>query len=122
MDATSGTGDDGKIEREERRVQLTVRLFALARQRAGRAVVTLDVPEPATVAALKRTLADACPELAPLVPQLMIAVDADYAGDDATPIPPGADVAAIPPVSGGRPRSGDAPATIHVRCRSRLAP
>ena len=34
------------------------------------------------------------------VPQMMFAVDTRYA-DDATPIPPNADVACIPPVSGG---------------------
>src|SRR5690242_8184309 len=90
-------------EVEDRRVQVSVRLFALARQRAGRAEVVLEIPEPVTVGALKVALAHSHPELAPLVAQLMIAIDAEYAGDDATPIPPGAEVAAIPPVSGGRP-------------------
>jgi molybdopterin converting factor subunit 1 len=84
-------------------VNVNVRLFALARQRAGRAEVALELAEPATVAALKRALASNVPELAPLIPQLMIAIDADYAHDDQAPIPPGAEVAAIPPVSGGRP-------------------
>jgi molybdopterin converting factor small subunit len=90
-------------------VRVSVRLFALARQRAGRAEVVLDVPDPATVAALKSAMAAAYPELAPLIPQLMIAIDAEYAGDDASPIPPGAEVAAIPPVSGGRPASDGFP-------------
>jgi molybdopterin converting factor subunit 1 len=81
-------------------VRVEVRLFAVARQRAGQPAVTLEVPEPATVAALKRALAEACPALAALVPSLLIAVDSEYAADDA-PIPPGAEVAAIPPVSGG---------------------
>jgi molybdopterin converting factor small subunit len=84
-------------------VRLTVRLFALARQRAGRAEVAVDVAEPATVAALKQALAAAYPDLAPLVPQWMIAIDAEYAHDDQQRIPPGAEVAAIPPVSGGQP-------------------
>jgi molybdenum cofactor cytidylyltransferase len=88
---------------EEQRVQVTVRLFALARQRAGRAEVELDVPAPVTVAAVKRALAATLPVLAPLVPQLMIAINSDYASDDQRLIPPGAEVAAIPPVSGGRP-------------------
>jgi molybdopterin converting factor small subunit len=82
------------------RVRVKVRLFALARQRAGRAEVTVDVAEPATVGRLKEALATV-PELAPLVPQMLIAIDADYAGDEERPIPPGAEVAAIPPVSGG---------------------
>lgn len=83
-------------------MQVTVRLFALARQKLGRLEVVIDVPEPATVGSLKQALAAAYPDLAPLIPSLMIAVSAEYA-DDATPIPPGAEVAAIPPVSGGQP-------------------
>ena len=81
-------------------MRVEVRLFAAARQRAGRPTLDLELPEPATVAALKRALAAACPALAPLVASLRIAVDSEYAADDA-PIPPGAEVAAIPPVSGG---------------------
>jgi molybdopterin converting factor subunit 1 len=100
--------DDGRSEndhegggREKPTVRVTVRLFAMARQQAGRAAVALDVPEPATVAALKGALATAVPELARLVPQLMIAINADYVRDEERLIPPGAEVAAIPPVSGG---------------------
>jgi molybdopterin converting factor subunit 1 len=81
-------------------VRVIVRLFAVARQRAGQAEIAVDVPEPATVAALKAAMAAAHPALAPLVPQLMIAIDSEYA-DDQGLIPPGAEVAAIPPVSGG---------------------
>lgn len=81
-------------------MQVTVRLFALARQRVGRPEIVLDLAEPATVGALKRAIATSYPELAPLVPGLMIAVATEYADDD-TVIPPGAEVAAIPPVSGG---------------------
>ena len=81
-------------------MQVDLRLFALARQRAGRPVVTLELPEPARVADLRRALATAYPDLAPLLPNLMIAVNAEYADDDRE-VPPGAEVAAIPPVSGG---------------------
>jgi molybdopterin converting factor subunit 1 len=81
-------------------VRVEVRLFAVARHRAGRPTIALELPEPATVAALKRALAEACPALAPLVPSLRIAVNSEYAADD-EPIPSGAEVAAIPPVSGG---------------------
>lgn len=81
-------------------MRVTVRLFALARQRAGRPDLTLDLAEPATVGGLKRALAERFPELAPLMDKLMIAVATEYADDDSL-IPPGAEVAAIPPVSGG---------------------
>ncbi|MFO0956683.1 MAG: MoaD/ThiS family protein [Isosphaeraceae bacterium] len=77
-----------------------LRLFALARERVGRPVVLLELADTASVADLKRALAGAFPEILPLLPHLKFAVDADYADDD-TPIPPGADLAAIPPVSGG---------------------
>lgn len=77
-----------------------VRLFALARDRVGRPIVTLELTEPATVADLKRALTASHPQILPLLPHLKFAVDAEYAVDD-TPIPPGADLAAIPPVSGG---------------------
>lgn len=81
-------------------MQVTVRLFALARQRVGLPELTVELTEPATVGDLKRSIAARHPEVGPLLPSLMFAVAAEYA-DDATPIPPGAEVAAIPPVSGG---------------------
>jgi molybdopterin converting factor small subunit len=111
VDSTGRNRHDEGNPEEDRRVRVTVRLFALARQRAGQPELVVDIAEPATVAALKEALA-ALPALAPLVPQLMIAIDADYAGDDQRPIPPGAEVAAIPPVSGGSghgPLPGQAP-------------
>lgn len=77
-----------------------LRLFALARDRVGRPTITLELAEPANVAGLQLALAVAHPEIVPLLPYLKFAVNAEYA-DDATPIPPGAELAAIPPVSGG---------------------
>jgi molybdopterin converting factor subunit 1 len=102
LDGAGAENDHEGDDREDRTVRVTVRLFALARQQAGRAAVELDVPEPATVAALKHALTAEFPELALLVPQLMIAINADYVSDEERVIPPGAEVAAIPPVSGGR--------------------
>ncbi len=81
-------------------MRVSIRLFALARQRAGRSEVALELPEPARVADLRRALAESCPALAPLLANLMIAVDSEYADDDRE-IRPGAELAAIPPVSGG---------------------
>jgi CTP:molybdopterin cytidylyltransferase MocA/molybdopterin converting factor small subunit len=79
---------------------LTVRLFAVAKERAGRAEITVELSLPATVADLRVALALQHPALAELVPRVMIAVNTDYAGD-CTLILPGANVALIPPVSGG---------------------
>jgi molybdopterin converting factor small subunit len=77
-----------------------VRLFAVARERAGRSVVEVELSEGATVADLKAAIVAEVPNLAPLIDIMRFAVGSEYA-DDATPIPPGADLAAIPPVSGG---------------------
>lgn len=83
-------------------MQATLLLFAAAKQKAGTSSLVLNLPEPATVADLKAALATACPALAPYMPSMRIAVDAEYAADDRA-IPPGAELAAIPPVSGGSP-------------------
>jgi molybdopterin converting factor small subunit len=77
-----------------------VQLFALAKEKAGRAIIELDLPPHASVATLRQALGEACPALVPLLPNLMIAVNSEYA-DNALEIPRGAEVAAIPPVSGG---------------------
>ena len=79
----------------------TILLFALAREKAGASTLTVDLAENPTVGDLKKALAHACQALAPLVPTLRIAIDAEYALDDDQIIPPGAELAAIPPVSGG---------------------
>lgn len=81
-------------------MHLQLQLFALARERAGRSYLELDLPEPVSVAALKAAAGEACPALAPLLPHMRIAVNSEYA-DDSQLIPPGAELAAIPPVSGG---------------------
>lgn len=81
-------------------MRVELKLFAVARQRVGAATIALDLPDGATVADLKRSAAASHPALSPLLPTLLFAVDNEYAPDD-LPIPPGAEVAAIPPVSGG---------------------
>ncbi len=86
-------------------MQVRLKLFAIARERAGVPEITCDLPEGATVAALKRALALGNPALGPLLPALMFAIDWEYAAEDAV-IPPGAEVAAIPPVSGGSKKGG----------------
>jgi molybdenum cofactor cytidylyltransferase len=90
------------FERWQRRLRsfLTIRLFAGAKERAGRAEIEIDIQLPATVADLRLVLALQHPELAPLAPSVSIALDSEYA-TDATLILPGAQVALIPPVSGG---------------------
>jgi molybdopterin converting factor small subunit len=86
-------------------VDVTVQLFAEARRRVGRPAVSLSLPDGATVADLRAGLAARYPELLPLAPALLIAVDSRYAGDG-EPLPPGAELAAFPPVSGGAGSGG----------------
>ena len=81
-------------------MKVPVRLFAAAGQLAGCDLVELELPEQATVGQLRDKLASIVPSLSELVPRMMFAVDAEYVSDT-TPIRVGAEVAAIPPVSGG---------------------
>jgi molybdopterin synthase catalytic subunit len=78
---------------------LTVLYFAAAREAAGvdREVVDLAPP---TVAALREALAARHPALGRVLPRCRIAVDQEFARDGDA-VPPGAEVAVIPPVSGG---------------------
>ena len=81
-------------------MKVRVRVFALARQVAGCDAVEIELAEGATVAGLRRELAAQLPQLSGLVRQLTFAIDAQYVADDAV-VPPGSEVACIPPVSGG---------------------
>jgi molybdopterin converting factor subunit 1 len=81
-------------------VKVRIKLFAVARQRAGREVVEVELPQSATVAHLRSALAEQHPSLAGIVPHARFAIDSDYVTDQVI-ITPSADVAIIPPVSGG---------------------
>jgi molybdopterin synthase sulfur carrier subunit len=81
-------------------MKVRVRLFAVARQAAGRDSVELDVPGDATIGQLRRQLAADIPQLSGLVGQVTFAIGTRYATDESV-IPAGAEVACIPPVSGG---------------------
>jgi MoaE-MoaD fusion protein len=80
-------------------MKVAVRLFAGLRERAGTEVVSVELPEGAVVRDLLAAMA-ATPvgELAP--GQCVVAIDREYARAD-EPVVPGAEVALIPPVSGG---------------------
>jgi sulfur-carrier protein len=81
-------------------VKITVQLFAVARQLAGRDEIELEVSQGATIGQLRAQVAAEFPDLAPVLPHVQFAVGSAYARDDET-IPPGAQIACIPPVSGG---------------------
>jgi molybdopterin converting factor subunit 1 len=79
---------------------ITVRLFASARERAGKDRVSLSMPPGCTVGGLRRELARLEPALAPLLEKSAIAVNRRYA-DGEQLIAEGDEVAIIPPVAGG---------------------
>ena len=107
---------------------IEVLLFAAARELAGRDVVEIEVGGEGSsqlqhgkpgagidascegeatgndayvrVSCIRQALTQQFPELQPLLPSCRIAVDCEYVGPDAS-VPSGAEVALIPPVSGG---------------------
>ena len=81
-------------------MQCRVKLFARARDLARADEVSVALPDAATVADLRRALASAYPALAGLLERSALAVDNEFA-NDAQPVRPGAEVALLPPVSGG---------------------
>ncbi|MEA2472748.1 MAG: MoaE-MoaD fusion protein [Thermoleophilaceae bacterium] len=76
-------------------MEVTVRLFAMLRERAGASEVTVELPEGARV----RDALAALDGLADGLP-LVMAVNREYAPEDA-PLGAGDELALIPPVSGG---------------------
>jgi len=79
---------------------LTVRLFARARDLAVCDMLTAELPAGATVAELRRQLAEANPALRDFLPRCAIAVGEDFATDDLVLVS-ASEIAIIPPVSGG---------------------
>jgi CTP:molybdopterin cytidylyltransferase MocA/molybdopterin converting factor small subunit len=92
-------GIDGSLP--ARTIAVRVRLFALARDRAGRSEVEVELGVPANVGDLRTALRDRFPQLGPLCAGAMISVDEEYATDE-TRIHEASRVALIPPVSGGQ--------------------
>lgn len=90
-------------------MKVTVRLFAILRERAGMNLLEVELDEGATVADLLEELA-ARPELGDLLTRMPVrmAVNRDYA-EPGTALAPGDELALVPPVSGGS--SGG----VHVR-------
>jgi molybdopterin converting factor subunit 1 len=80
-------------------VEVTIRLFAMLRQRAGASEVTLELPEGSRVRDALASLAGLADEI-----PLVMAVNREYASED-TVLDPGDELALIPPVSGGSTRA-----------------
>jgi molybdopterin converting factor subunit 1 len=81
-------------------MRIQVKLFAQARQLVGRETVEVELPARTTVAVLRREIAAQYPALENLAPHTLVALDKQYA-DDGDLVPSEAEVAFLPPVSGG---------------------
>jgi sulfur-carrier protein len=77
-----------------------VRLFARARELAGRDEIVVEAPAGVTVAALRDAIAEQVPALASFARRCAVAVGGAYAVEGEA-VAEGAEVALIPPVSGG---------------------
>lgn len=81
-------------------MRVTIKLFAVLRERAGRAEVGLDVPAGTTAAQAAGKLVEEIPALAGLIGRAAFAVNRGYVKPDAV-LCEGDELALIPPVSGG---------------------
>ena len=74
--------------------------FATLRDRAGARTMELDIPADLTVQGLKDKISAEYPNLRDSMSSVLITINREYAFDEAV-IPPGAELAMFPPVSGG---------------------
>jgi molybdopterin converting factor subunit 1 len=81
-------------------VRFRVRLFASLRERAGADFLEIELPEGATAGRLLERLAALRPELAAGLRRVAVAAGRRILPPEA-PLPPGEEVALLPPVSGG---------------------
>jgi molybdopterin converting factor subunit 1 len=86
-------------------MRVTVRLFARLRDLAGTGELVRDLPEPATVQTVWKSLVAEMPSLVEYERTMSVAVNAEYARMGATVVD-GDEVAFLPPVSGGNQGSG----------------
>ena len=75
-------------------------LFATLRDRAGTKSIELEVPPDLTVQGLKDKISGEYPSLKESMKSVLITINREYAFDEAV-IPPDAELAMFPPVSGG---------------------
>jgi len=80
--------------------KVKVLFFATLRDLAGAKAIELDVPADMTVQGLKDNLACDFPTLKQAMETVLVAINREYAFDDAI-LPQSAEIAMFPPVSGG---------------------
>jgi molybdopterin converting factor subunit 1 len=80
--------------------KVNILFFATLRDKIGARKLELDLPMEATVGELKDLLVQDHPALLSMREHIMAAINREYAGDEQV-IPPQAEIALFPPVSGG---------------------
>ncbi len=88
--------------------QVNVLFFATLRDRAGVKRTILELPDAALVSDLKNILGERFPGLQPALGSTLVSVNHEFAQEEDT-IPPQAEVALFPPVSGGSPAKDQPP-------------
>ena len=81
-------------------MRVVVKLFAAAREIAGRSEVIVEVAEGTSLANVRGALLLAVPKLESLIRHARWAVDSEFVNDNTT-VTAESEVALIPPVSGG---------------------
>jgi molybdopterin synthase catalytic subunit len=82
-------------------MELTIRLFATLKDRAGQGQIVVSVAEPATVQTVLSAVVSQYPALGTAVPSSIVSVNKAFAGEE-TAVRPGDEIAIFPPVSGGQ--------------------
>lgn len=80
--------------------QIKLLFFATIRDRAGTKSLDLDIPMDMTIQGLKDKLSADYPNLKESMHSVLITINREYAFDEAI-VPPNAEIALFPPVSGG---------------------
>ncbi|MBI3739757.1 MAG: molybdopterin converting factor subunit 1 [Chloroflexi bacterium] len=81
-------------------MRVKVLFFATIRDRAGMKSLELEIPNTMTVQELKDKISADYPNLKQSMESVLISVNKEYAFDEAV-LPPNAEIAIFPPVSGG---------------------
>jgi molybdopterin converting factor subunit 1 len=81
--------------------QVKVLFFATLKERAGVSEINLDLPSSMPVHELKEMLGEQYPALKEALPSALVSINREFAFDQDI-VPPGAEIAIFPPVSGGR--------------------
>ena len=81
-------------------MQITVKLFALMREKVGTDTIPLEVPAGVAVTQALATLVQQYPMLAPYMATIRLSLHMDFV-DPTTTLAEGDELVLIPPVSGG---------------------